>query len=58
MRIAPMLRRFAADTRGATAVEYGLLAACISLVVIAGVLNAGQALYKRFDDIAKALGFT
>jgi pilus assembly protein Flp/PilA len=32
-----MLRRLCADERGATAVEYGLIVACIFLAIISGI---------------------
>jgi pilus assembly protein Flp/PilA len=38
------LRRFIADESGATAVEYGLIVAVLSLVVVAGVGKAANSL--------------
>lgn len=43
------LRKFAADQSGATAIEYGLIAACIALVIITSVQALGgvvQGLYQ------------
>ena len=36
------IRTFAADTSGATAIEYGLIAASIALVIITAAQAAGQ----------------
>jgi len=36
------VRKFAADTRGATAIEYGLIAGCIALVIITAVQALGN----------------
>jgi len=43
-----ILRMFGADERGATAIEYGLLAAGISLAIIAIVGATGEALNDSF----------
>lgn len=43
------LQKFAADERGATAIEYGLIAGMIALVVLTGIQALGgvvQALYQ------------
>ena len=34
--------KFAADERGATAIEYGLIAGCVALVIITAVQQLGQ----------------
>ena len=52
-----MIKNFIRDEEGATAIEYGLLAGLISVVIIAAVTNVGTALDAIFDDIATALGF-
>jgi pilus assembly protein Flp/PilA len=45
------VRRFLADESGATAIEYGLIAAGISLAIIALVKRAGrQAEHKVYGD--------
>ncbi len=36
------LRTFAADRGGATAIEYGLIAGCIALVIITAVQQLGN----------------
>lgn len=47
--------RFAQDESGATAIEYGLIAALISVVIITAVTLLGNNLSAVFDGIAKAL---
>jgi pilus assembly protein Flp/PilA len=46
-----MLRAFPADDSGTTAIEYGLLAAGISLAIIAVVNGLGASLNTRFTSI-------
>lgn len=43
--------RFAQDESGATAIEYGLIAALISVVIIGAVATLGGSLTKVFGDI-------
>lgn len=50
-----VIRRFLADERGATAIEYGLIAAGISLAIIAAVNNLGKALSSKFSAISSSL---
>jgi pilus assembly protein Flp/PilA len=47
-----LLKKFAADQSGATAIEYGLIASLISLVIIAGVSNIGNKLKVTFNEVA------
>ncbi len=47
--------RFVADESGATAIEYGLIAAGISLVIIAAVNGIGGNLSTKFDSINTSL---
>jgi pilus assembly protein Flp/PilA len=47
--------RFVKDESGATAIEYGLIAALISVAVIAGVKAIGTNLSSTFDQIGKNL---
>ena len=44
--------RFAADQSGATAIEYGLIAGLISVVIIGAVTSVGTSLTSRFTKIA------
>ena len=49
------LRRFREDETAATAVEYGLLAAGISLAIISAVNGTGSKLSTRFSSISTSL---
>jgi len=55
MQISTLLKKLAGDESGATAIEYGLLAATISVAIIVGAGAAGTALNTLFSDIAKKL---
>lgn len=48
-------RCIANDERGVTAIEYGLIAALIAIVIIGGVSLAGDALKDVFDKVASEL---
>ena len=50
-----LINKFVRDESGATAIEYGLIAGGISIVIIAGVTLAGPALEGIFGQIATAL---
>lgn len=53
-----LFSRFLNDKSGATAIEYGLIAALVSVVIIAAVTTMGGNLTATFDSIATALGAT
>jgi pilus assembly protein Flp/PilA len=44
--------RFLHDERGATAIEYGLIAALIAVVIIGAVTTVGGAISETFEKIA------
>jgi pilus assembly protein Flp/PilA len=48
-------KRFAADQSGATAIEYGLIAASIAVVIITAVQLLGTNLTATFTSVAGAL---
>ena len=50
-----MFARFLSDESGATAIEYGLIAAGISLAIIAVVNGLGTNLNNKFDAINTSL---
>jgi pilus assembly protein Flp/PilA len=50
-----MLKDFLADESGATAIEYGLIAAGISLAIIAVVNGIGAKLNTKFSSINTSL---
>ena len=49
------LFRFLNDESGATAIEYGLIAACISVAIIAVVQGVGTKLTSTFTSVESAL---
>jgi pilus assembly protein Flp/PilA len=51
-----LLLRFARDTSGATAIEYGLIAAGISVAIIAVVNALGGQLQNTFSSVSGQLG--
>jgi pilus assembly protein Flp/PilA len=50
-----LISRFVKDERGVTAIEYGLLAALISVVIITAVTNIGTSLNTKFTAVSTAL---
>jgi pilus assembly protein Flp/PilA len=50
-----LVSRFVKDESGATAIEYGLIAAGISVAIIAVVQGLGTKLYNTFDSISSKL---
>jgi pilus assembly protein Flp/PilA len=50
-----LISSFLADESGATAIEYGLIAAGISVAIIAAVSSVGSALNTTFTSISTAL---
>jgi pilus assembly protein Flp/PilA len=49
------VRNFLRDENGATAIEYGLIAACISVAIIATVQGVGTKLNSTFTNVSNAL---
>jgi pilus assembly protein Flp/PilA len=50
-----MITRFFRDETGATAIEYGLIAALVSVVIIAALVLVGSSLNSVFNNVASAL---
>jgi pilus assembly protein Flp/PilA len=50
------VNRFIRDEEGVTAIEYGLLAALIAVVIISGATLVGTSLDTTFTNIAACLG--
>lgn len=50
-----LIARFLKDESGATAIEYGLIAALISVAVIGGATMVGDNLETTFDTIGDEL---
>jgi pilus assembly protein Flp/PilA len=52
------LRKLCVDTRGATAIEYGLIAACIAIAAMAGMKALGggsSGMWGRLDTIVTTI---
>jgi len=50
-----LLTRFRTDESGVTAIEYGLIAALIAVVIIVAVTAVGSALVTVFENIRDSL---
>jgi pilus assembly protein Flp/PilA len=50
-----LIARFVKDESGATAIEYGLIAALIALAIMVGAGSLGNALGVKFNAIATAV---
>lgn len=50
-----ILSRFAKDDSGATAIEYGLIAGLIAVVIITAVTTIGTNLLAKFTAVGAAL---
>ena len=50
-----LVSRFMNDESGATAIEYGLIAAGISVAIIATVVGLGSKLNTTFTSVSNAL---
>jgi pilus assembly protein Flp/PilA len=53
--MSKLFARFAKDESGATAIEYGLIAALIALAITAGASTLGNSLSDQFSTIAGKL---
>ena len=51
-----MLKRFVRDERAATAIEYGLIAAIISMAILAGAGTIGSELKSVYQGTADKIG--
>ncbi len=52
------IARFMKDESGATAIEYGLIAALIALAITAGATKLGAGLSAQFNHVADELANT
>ncbi|WP_169569738.1 Flp family type IVb pilin [Sneathiella limimaris] len=50
-----MFRAFAKDESGATAIEYGLIAALVALVGVVAFTALGNTIFESFDELADTL---
>jgi pilus assembly protein Flp/PilA len=52
MKVQQLIKQFLCDESGATAIEYGLIAALIAVVIIGAVSAVGSNLSGTFTNIA------
>ena len=55
MQLTRFIQKFVRDDEGVTAIEYGLIAALIAVVIIAAVTIVGTQLNAVFTTIGSAL---
>ncbi len=55
VQLSESIRKFAGDASGATAIEYGLIAAGIAIAIITTVAFLGDELAALFGDLQTAL---
>ena len=53
--ICTSLRRFVADSNGATAIEYALIASGVSIVIVGTVATLGSNVKGFYSNVANAL---
>lgn len=53
--MSKLFARFLKDESGATAIEYGLIAALIALAIITGATTLGSTLNGKFAEVAGKL---
>jgi len=51
-----LVSKFIKDESGATAIEYGLIAALIAVVIIGAVTALGEGLTGTFEEVTAELG--
>jgi pilus assembly protein Flp/PilA len=52
MKVQQLIKQFFRDESGATAIEYGLIAALIAVVIIGAVTAVGTNLQGTFNNIS------
>jgi len=56
--MSKFVSRFMKDESGATAIEYGLIAALIAVVIIAALTMVGNGLDTKLTEVGTSLGAT
>ena len=56
--MSKFVSKFMSDESGATAIEYGLIAALIAVVIISAVTALGATIKVKFNEIVTAMGGT
>ena len=52
------LRAFLCNRAGATAIEYGLIAACVAILLISSLVTIGVSVEQMFTDLLPAFAAT
>lgn len=50
-----LIKNFVNDESGATAIEYGLIAALIAVAMIAGATTLGEQINTKFEEVGATL---
>ena len=53
-----LIRKILRNNKGATAIEYGLIAALIAVVIISAVTALGTTIKTKFNDVVTGMGGT
>ena len=56
--MSKFVTKFMNDESGATAIEYGLIAALIAVVIITAVTALGSTIKTKFNDVVTGMGGT
>jgi pilus assembly protein Flp/PilA len=56
IEMSSLMRRFMLEDKGATAIEYALIAGGISIVIVASVNALGTQLTATFTNVSNLLG--
>ena len=56
--MSKFIKQFIADESGATAIEYGLIAALIAVVIISAVTALGTTIKTKFNEVVTGMGGT
>jgi len=54
-KFSKLMTRFTRDESGATAIEYGLIAALIAVVIIGALTLLGTSLTTKFNEVSTSL---
>jgi len=54
-KFSNLMNRFSRDETGATAIEYGLIAALIAVVIIGALTVLGTTLETKFNEVSNSL---
>ena len=54
--MSKFVSRFMKDESGATAIEYGLIAALIAVVIIGAVTALGTTISGKFEEVTEGMG--